>query len=123
VPPRSYTDEELDATIEQLTKPAALRAGQDVVMRAAPSLQRVLATAMAEGGYFDSAHQAMVHEVADEADPETRARAIETILAEETRVGMLVGVAVGFELARRLEAPPAEGRAGTQSDPDPAQEE
>ena len=38
MPPRSYTDEELNATIEQLTDPAALRAGQDVVMRAAPQL-------------------------------------------------------------------------------------
>jgi hypothetical protein len=121
VPPRSYTDEELNATIEQLTEPAALRAGQDVVMRAAPSLQRVLGAAMADGGYFDSAHQAMVREVADEADPEARARAVETLLAEETRVGMLVGVAVGFELARRLDGP-ARPAAGTKSDPDPAQE-
>jgi hypothetical protein len=131
VPPRSYTDEELHATIEQLTEPAALRAGQDVVMRAAPSLQRVLAAAMADGGYFDSAHEGAARHIASDPDPETRMRALEIMLAEETRLGMLVGVAVGFELARRLEGPadePADGRAGTgragtQSDPDPAQEE
>jgi hypothetical protein len=125
VPPRSYTDEELNATIEQLKDPAALRAGQDVVMRAAPSLQRVLAAAMAEGGYFDSAHQVAARHIATDPDPETRMRALEVMLAEETRLGMLVGVAVGFELARRLEGPadePAGGQAGTTSDPDPAQE-
>jgi hypothetical protein len=118
VPPRSYTDEELTATIEQLTNPAALRAGQDVVMRAAPSLQRVLAAAMADGGYFDSAHQSAAREVASDPDPEARMRALETMLAEETRLGMLVGVAVGFELARRLD-----GRTGTESESDPAEEE
>ena len=32
-----------------------------------------------------------------------RARAVRTLIAEETRLGMLVGVAVGFELARELE--------------------
>jgi hypothetical protein len=48
-------------------------------------------------------------------------RALEVMLAEETRLGMLVGVAVGFELARRLDGP-ASGPAGTESDPDPAQE-
>ena len=126
MPPRSYTDEELNATIEQLTDPAALRAGQDIVMRAAPSLQRVLAAAMAEGGYFDSAHQGAARHIATDPDPETRMRALEIMLAEETRLGMLVGVAVGFELARRLEGlgelDGLDGPAGTTSDPDPAQE-
>jgi hypothetical protein len=121
VPPRAYTDEQLNAAIEQLTDPAALRAGQDVVMRAAPSLQRVLAAAMADGGYFDSAHQQAVREVASEPDPEARMRAVETMLAEETRLGMLVGVAVGFELARTLDDPT--GGAGTQSESDPADKE
>ena len=30
-----------------------------------------------------------------------------TLLAEETRLGMLVGVAVGFELARELDRSPS----------------
>ena len=115
MPQRSYTDEELNATIEQLTDPAALRAGQDVVMRTAPSLQRVLAAAMADGGYFDSAHQQAAREVASDPDPEARMRALETMLAEETRLGMLVGVAVGFELARRLDE--------TAADQDPSEED
>jgi hypothetical protein len=125
VPERSYTDEELDAAIEQLNDPAALRAGQDLVMRTAPALQRVLATAMAEGGWFDSGHQQAVREVSGDPDPDTRMRALQTMLAEETRLGMLVGVAVGFELSRRLDGPaePGPGPTATNSEPDPPQED
>ncbi len=111
MPERAYTDEQLDAAIEQLTDPAALRDGQDLVMRAAPSLQRVLAAAMADGGYFGSAHEQAIRETAGEPDPEQRTRTLRTLLAEETRLGMLVGVAVGFELARALD------RRATDSDP------
>lgn len=112
---RSYTDEELDAAIERLADPAALRAGQDLVMRAAPALQRVLAQAMADGGYFGAAHEGAVREVVDEPDTAQRARALTTLLAEETRLAMLVGVAVGFELARTLD--------GATRDPDNPQED
>lgn len=103
VPERAYTDDELDAAIAAIADPERLRDAQDVVMRVAPSLQRVLATAIAEGGWFDSAHEQAVREATGEADPETRLRAVRTLLAEETRLGMLVGVAVGFELSRELQ--------------------
>jgi hypothetical protein len=103
VPERPYTDAELDAAIEQLADPARLNDAQDVVMRAAPSLQKVLAAAMAEGGWFDSAHDQAVREAANEPELEPRLRALKTLLAEETRLGMLVGVAVGFELSRTLD--------------------
>ena len=116
VPERTYTDAELDAAIEQLNDPDRMREGQDLVMRAAPSLQRVLASAIAEGGWFDSAHAQAVREAADESDPDARLLAIRTLLAEETRLGMLVGVAVGFELARTLDA------ADVAPAPDPEQE-
>lgn len=103
VPERAYTDAELDAAIAELTEPTRLQAAQDIVMRAAPSLQRVLAAAIADGGWFDAAHEQAVREAAQEAESEARLRAVKTLLAEETRLGMLVGVAVGFELSRTLE--------------------
>jgi hypothetical protein len=103
VPDRAYTDAELDAAIAELADPTRMRDAQNLVMRAAPSLQRVLATAMAEGGWFDAAHNQAVREAAGTADPEERLRSVKTLLAEETRLGMLVGVAVGFELYRALE--------------------
>jgi hypothetical protein len=102
VPDRPYTDDELDAAVQQLSDPTRLNEAQDVIMRAAPSLQKVLASAIAEGGWFDSAHDQAVREAIGESDPEARLRAVRTLLAEETRLGMLVGVAVGFELAQIL---------------------
>jgi hypothetical protein len=44
-----------------------------------------------------------VREAAGATDPGERSERIRTLLAEETRMGMLVGVAVGFELAHELE--------------------
>jgi hypothetical protein len=105
VPDRSYTDEELDAAIADITDPTRLREAQELVLRAAPQLHRVLAAAMAEGGWFDAAHEQAVREAAGEADPELRLRTLRTLLAEETRLGMMVGVAVGFELCRALPTP------------------
>jgi hypothetical protein len=99
---RVYSDADLDAAIAAVTEPQRLREAQDLVMRAAPSLQRVLATAMAEGGWFDPAQDQVVREATGGEDPDERIRAVRTLLAEETRLGMLVGVAVGFELAREL---------------------
>ena len=72
-------------------------------MQAAPALQRVLATALAEGGWFDAAHEQAVREAIGGEDAEERVRAVRTLVAEETRLGMLVGVAIGFELARELD--------------------
>ena len=107
VPDRAYTEAELDAAIAELADPTRLRDAQDLVMRAAPSLQRVLAAAMAEGGWFDAAHEQAVREAAATGDPDERVRSVKTLLAEETRLGMLVGVAVGFELSRALNQPDA----------------
>jgi hypothetical protein len=97
-----YSDADLEAAIAAIADPRRLVEAQDLVMRAAPSLQRVLASAMAEGGWFDAGHEQAVREATAEDSPHARVRAVRTLLAEETRLGMLVGVAVGFELAREL---------------------
>ena len=39
---------------------------------------------------------------AREPDEAARAERIEALIADETRMGMLIGVAVGWELAREL---------------------
>jgi hypothetical protein len=109
---RSYTDAELDAAVAALTDPGRLREAQDVVMRTAPALPRVLGAALDEGGWFDQAHDQAVREAATREDPSERVRELRTLVAEEARIGMLVGVAVGFELAREL------GRASQSPDRD-----
>ena len=69
----------------------------------------MLATALEEGGWFDVGHNQAVREAAAHDDLGERVRAVRTMLAEETRLSMLVGVAVGFELARELAGEPGDG--------------
>jgi hypothetical protein len=99
---RAYTDAELDAAITAVTEPRRLREAQDLVMRTAPALQRVLAVALEEGGWFEPGHEQALREATEMEDRGERIRAVRTMLAEETRLGMLVGVAVGFALADEL---------------------
>ena len=106
---RAYTDAELEAAIAAIADPERLRAAQDLVARSAPTLHRVLATALEEGGWFDLGHNQAVREAAAHDDLGERVRAVRTMLAEETRLSMLVGVAVGFELARELAGEPGDG--------------
>jgi hypothetical protein len=110
---RSYTDAELEAAIAAIADPARLREAQNVVVRTAPSLQRVLTAALEDGGWFDLGHSQAVREAAGVDDIGERVRAVRTMMAEETRLGMLVGVAVGFELARELGGPSSAGQRQT----------
>jgi hypothetical protein len=105
VPDRAYTDADLDAAIAAITEPQRLLEAQELVARSAPSLQRVLDAAIDEGGWFGVAHEQAVRDATAGEDAEARAHAVRTLLAEETRLGMLVGVAVGFELLRELREP------------------
>ena len=70
---------------------------------AAPQLQRVLGAALAEGGWFEGAHQEHLAKLAAIEDPGERLAELRTLVAEETRIGMMVGVAVGWELANELQ--------------------
>jgi hypothetical protein len=97
-----YTAAEVDAALEALVEPGRLTHAQDVVTHAAPTLQRVLAEALADGGWFGQVHDAEIDRVCTDPDQRERARAVATFVAEQTRLGMFVGVAVGFELAHQL---------------------
>jgi hypothetical protein len=105
VPDRTYSDEELDAAVASISAPGRLTEAQELVMRTAPSLQRVLAAALADGGWFDAGHAQAVRQAAGAEDPAAREREVQTLIAEEARMGMMVGVAVGFQLARELDDP------------------
>jgi putative intracellular protease/amidase len=92
----------LDAAIDALTNRERLREAESVVTAAAPKLQRILAEALEEGGWFGEAHEAEVRKAAGAASDAERATAIRALLAEEARMGMMVGVAVGWALAEEL---------------------
>lgn len=110
MPDRRFTAEEVDAAIEALTvDPGRFAHAQEVVTHAAPGLQRILTEALHAGGWFGEAHEGQIANVVAIDDRHERTVALQTLLAEETRLGMLVGVAVGLELARELDQgdPPA----------------
>jgi hypothetical protein len=98
----TYSAEEVDAAVAALSDPDRFGHAQAIVTHAAPSLQRVLGAALEQGGWFDQAHEAQLTQAAETEDLHQRAQAIQTLVEEETRLGMLVGVSVGFELAREL---------------------
>jgi hypothetical protein len=99
---RAYTDDEVEAAVQALSEPERLDQAQRVVSDNAPALQRILNQVLHEADWFGSAHQQQVLEAAGTADIDERLRAVKTLLAEETQVSMLVGVAVGYELAHEL---------------------
>lgn len=91
-------DARLEAAIERLVDARSFAEAELVVARAAPQLQKVLAAALAEGGWFGESHDAETLKAATVPDPEERVTAVRSLLAEEARMGMMVGVAVGWAL-------------------------
>ena len=99
---RAYSDAEVEAAIALLSDPARLEEAQRLVAANAPGMQRILNEALEAADWFGSAHQAAVLEAAGKPDIEERLTAVRTLVAEETNVAMLIGVAVGYELAHQL---------------------
>ena len=97
-----YSDEELEAAIEALTRAERFREAEALVARAAPQLQRILAQALEYGGWFAEGHETELGRATELGDPGERMTALRTLLAEEARMGMMVGVAVGWALADEL---------------------
>jgi hypothetical protein len=100
--PQRHSDAEIDAAIEALSDPQRLDEAQRIVQAKAPQLQRILDQALESADWYGSAHQAEVLRAAGRPDPDERIAAVRTLVAEETRVSMLIGVAVGYELAQIL---------------------
>jgi hypothetical protein len=99
-----FDDEQLEAAIERLTGAERFAEAERVVARAAPQLQKVLAAALLEGGWFGESHDAEALKAATAPDPDERVAAVRSLLAEEARMGMMVGVAVGWALHEEMTA-------------------
>ena len=108
-----FTDEQLDAAVRALSEPGRFQGAERLVAAAAPQLQRILGEALNEGGWFGDAHASQVRQAVREPDEAERAARIEELIAEETRMGMLIGVAVGWELARELGNMPTDDETET----------
>ena len=89
---RAYTDAEIDAAIAGAERPGAPRggaaAGRAPRRRSSSASSTRRSTA---ADWFGSAHQAEVLKAAGKPDPDERLTAVRTLVAEETRLSMLVG--------------------------------
>lgn len=100
--PGEPDEQEFEAAIERLLDPERFSEAERIVAKAAPQLQKVLAAAMAEGGWFGEPHENETLKAATAPDPDERVAAVRSLLAEEARMGMMVGVAVGWALKEEL---------------------
>jgi hypothetical protein len=96
------THAELEAALEALREPGRFRDAERLVSAAAPGLHRVLLEALASGGWGAEDDVREIDRAIGQEPAAARA-ALLGLLGEQSRISMLVGVAVGIELARELE--------------------
>ena len=99
-----YSAEQVDAAVAAIADGERFADAQELVTHAAPGLQQILGAALDAGGFFDSAHQGEISRVSGVDDGDQRRIALAELVAEESRLAMLVGVAVGLALADELAA-------------------
>jgi len=102
--------DELRAAVERLAAGDRLAEAEQMVSTALPELRVLLAEALGTGGWFGEPHQSETLRVATIPDPDERLEALRNLLEEETNIGMMVGVAVGWALRAEID-----GRADHQS--------
>ncbi|MBI5310681.1 MAG: hypothetical protein HZB14_06605 [Actinobacteria bacterium] len=93
---------EIEQVLAELSEPGGFDAADRRIGAIAPQLQSTLDKALSAGGWFDDAHEGAVLKAATTPDDEARIDAVRNFVLEQTRLGMLVGVAVGWEIAERL---------------------
>ncbi|MFT4034903.1 MAG: hypothetical protein QM679_04955 [Patulibacter sp.] len=100
---REYvTQTELEAALAALQEPGRFDGAERLVTQAAPALQRILLDALGSGGWGPQDDARALDAALAGGDPQATRAQLTTLLAEQTRVAMFVGVAVGVELAREL---------------------
>lgn len=98
----TYSEQEVETAVQALSDPQRLEQAQRLVTSSAPQLQGIFDQALASADWYGSAHRAEVVKAAGVADPDERMDSVGRLVDEESRVSMLIGVAVGFELAHQL---------------------
>lgn len=99
------SDVRLREAIERIRSGDGLAEAERVIASVAPELRTLLAEALDSGGWFGEPHEAETLKVATMPDEQARIEALRSLLAEETNIGMLVGVAVGWALRAELLEP------------------
>jgi hypothetical protein len=100
---RRFSAEQVDAAVAaMIDDPQRFTHALEIVTHSAPGLQRVLNEALHAGGFFADVEESQLVGALGAAGEAERLAAVRTLMAEETRLGMLVGVAIGLELGREL---------------------
>lgn len=99
---RGWSEEQLRRAVERLSDPQSFAEAERVVATVAPDLQGVLVSALGAGGWFGESHLSETLKAATIPDEDARLTAIRGLLTEETHIGMMVGVAVGWALREDL---------------------
>jgi hypothetical protein len=99
---RTYSDAEVEAAIAAISDPARLEEAQRLVVERAPQLQQILYQALHDSDWFGEAHRQAIRQALADPDP---GAAVHRLIAEETRITLLIGVAAGLELEHELEHP------------------
>lgn len=100
---REYvTQTELAEALQALQEPGRFEGAERLVMQAAPGLHQILIEALASGGWGAEDDARALDAALAAGDAAAVRDRLGALLGEQTRVAMLVGVAVGVELAREL---------------------
>ena len=94
------TQAELELALAALQAPGRFDTAERLVQQAAPGLHKILLDALGSGGWSADDDAREIDRSLAAADPR---EAVTTLVAEQARLAMLVGVAVGMELARELD--------------------
>jgi hypothetical protein len=105
-----YSDAQVRAAVEAVSDRERIGEIERAVAVQAPQLQAILGEALATAGWFGETHEAEVLRAATVPDADERLTAVRTLLAEETRLGMMVGVAVGWAIADELREQPEQDK-------------
>jgi hypothetical protein len=99
-----WSESQLRAAVERLSDRQNFAEAEAVIATVAPELAGVLADALGAGGWFGESHQSETLKAATIPDQDARIDAVRALLNEETHIGMMVGVAVGWALHSELNA-------------------
>lgn len=97
-----FDPKRLQEVIDEIGQEHGLDAVEERMTAIAPQLTAVIDDALRAGGWFDDAHESVVLKTATLPDPDQRITDLRNFVLEQTRLGMLVGVAVGWEIAERI---------------------
>ena len=109
-----YSEQRLEAAVERPERAERFARGRADRRSGRPAAAAGARLGACRGGWFGESHDAEALKAATTPDPDERISAVRTLLAEEARMGMMVGVAVGWALQEELRS--RVGRRRTEGD-------